>query len=216
MKLAGLPLLLIALVASLAHASAAPLDADTCAKLQSEQEQLENAGVEKDMAKGPAWAKDNLPYDKLVRVKRFIEIEEQLLFRCRNKAIVKLPPETDAANAGDRSDDKDDDDDDNNKAAAETPAKAVKAPTAPVKGAEPKQPATKPPPAAAAKKQEAAGAKKPAAKAAVQAPDLSSEPGVTAIEKRPPKAKVDDAYKVPPPDPGANPFADQLKLPMGQ
>src|SRR5215468_51747 len=95
---ARLPLLVLgfvlALAGALVQARAAPLDADTCGKLQSEQEQLENAGVEKDMAKGPAWAKDNLPYEKLSRVKRFIEIEEQLLFRCRNKAIVHLPPET--------------------------------------------------------------------------------------------------------------------------
>jgi hypothetical protein len=36
---------------------------------------------------------------------------------------------------------------------------------------------------------------------------------VTSIEKTPPKAKVDDAYKAPPPDPSVNPFAGQLNLP---
>jgi hypothetical protein len=212
---ARLPLLIIVLVAALAQARAAPLDADTCAKLQVEQEELENAGVEKDMAKGPAWAKDNLPYDKLVRVKRFIEIEEQLLFRCRNKAIVHLPPETEAATAGDRGEDKDDDDDNgsaDNKADKDAPAKAAKPAAAPVKGADKKAPVQPAP----ARKQDAAGAKKPAKAVARQTPELSSEPGVTAIEKRPAKTKVDDAYKVPPPDPNVNPFTDQLKLPMGQ
>src|SRR5262245_34618188 len=111
---ARLSLLVVALGLALAQARAAPLDADTCATLQLEQEQLENAGVEKDMAKGPAWAKDNLPYAKLAHVRRFIEIEEQLLFRCRNKAIVHLPPESEAATAGDRADDKDDDDENSN------------------------------------------------------------------------------------------------------
>ncbi|HEY7548474.1 MAG TPA: hypothetical protein VH913_03030 [Hyphomicrobiaceae bacterium] len=213
-----LPLSLVALAALAAlagaptQARAAPLDAETCAKLQGEQERLENAGVEKDMAKGPAWAKANLAPEKLNLVQRFIEIEEQLLFRCRNKVIVNLPAETEAPATGDQAEqDKDDDDKD---AATKAPtSRAAKAAAPKPKVPTPKKaaaaPAAKPPPA---KKLEAGGARKPPSKAAAR-PTLSSEPGVTAVEKRPARAKADDAYKPPPPDPNVNPFADQLKLP---
>jgi hypothetical protein len=198
----------LAALAALTQARAAPLDAETCAKLQGEQERLENAGVEKDMAKGPAWAKANLAPEKLNLVQRFIEIEEQLLFRCRNKAIVNLPPETEAPATGDQAEqDKDDDDKD---AATRANSRAAKTAAPKPKVQTPKK-ASAAPAARPAKKVEAGG-RKPPSKAAAR-PELSSEPGVTAVEKRPARAKVDDAYKPPPPDPNVNPFADQLKLP---
>ncbi|HEY1244866.1 MAG TPA: hypothetical protein VGF29_08550 [Hyphomicrobiaceae bacterium] len=199
---------LAALAAGLTQARAAPLDAETCAKLQGEQERLENAGVEKDMAKGPAWAKANLAPEKLNMVQRFIDIEEQLLFRCRNKVIVTLPSETEAPATGDQAEqDKDDDDKD---AATRANSRAAKTAAPKPKVQTPKK-ASAAPAARPAKKVEAGG-RKPPSKAAAR-PELSSEPGVTAVEKRPARAKVDDAYKPPPPDPNVNPFADQLKLP---
>jgi hypothetical protein len=179
-----LPLIaLVALAVALTQARAAPLDADTCAKLQTEQAQLESAGVEKDMTKGPVWAKANLGLERMQRVQRFIEIEEQLLFRCRSKAIVHLAPETEAATGNRADQDKDDENDDD------------KASTAKAKPAA--QPAAKPA-AGASKRQGSGTAKKPPARAAARE---SAEPGVTTIQKRPPKAKVDDAFKVPPADP---------------
>ena len=48
------------------------------------------------MAKGPAWAKANLPPDKLQEVRRLIEVDEQLLFRCQGKPLVLLPSSVDA------------------------------------------------------------------------------------------------------------------------
>jgi hypothetical protein len=179
---------LAALAAALSEVRAAPLDAEACARLKVEQGQLEDAGVEKDMAKGAEWAKSNLGLEKLQRVQRFIEIEEQLLFRCRSKTIVSLHK--------DRDDDKDDDDkDDDDKDAAPKPEAGQ------AKEADPKlkqQPA-------AAKPRKPEPAKSP--KASAREP---AQPGVTSIEKRPPKAKVDDAYKAPPPDPSVNPFAGQV------
>ncbi len=202
-----LPILLAALVASLGaltHARAAPLDAEACTKLQTEHGELERAGVEKDMEKGPDWAKANLGLEKLQRVQRFIELEELLLFRCRSRAIVHLTPEREWSTDQDN-DDKDDKDDDGNEAAP----KGGKAGAAPAKAGDPKQkpqPAAKP--AATPKKQP------PKTAPAKAAADQPAEPGVTSIEKRPPpKAKVDDAFKVPPPDPSVNPFANQLNLP---
>jgi len=202
-----LPFLVAVLVASVAvltQARAAPLDAEACAKLQTEHTDLERAGVEKDMEKGPDWAKANLGLEKLQRVQRFIELEELLMFRCRSRAIVHLTPErewsTDQDN-DDKDDNKDDKDDDDNKAA--TPKGGTKA-------ADPKQktdPGRKAAPPSATPRKEAPGAKAPPAKAAA---GQAAEPSVTSIEKRPPKAKVDDAYKAPPPDPSVNPFSNQL------
>src|SRR5262245_50421243 len=131
-----LPFVVAALVASLAaltQARAAPLDAETCAKLQTEHSGLENAGVEKDMEKGPDWAKANLGPENLQRVQRYIELEGLLLFRCRSRTIVHLTPEREWSTDQDN-DDKDDNDDDNKEAAT----KGGKAGAAPAK-ADPKQ-----------------------------------------------------------------------------
>jgi hypothetical protein len=197
---------LVASAAALTEGRAAPLDAETCAKHQIEHTELERAGVEKDMEKGPDWAKANLGLEKMQRVQRFIELEEVLLFRCRSRTIVHLTPEREWSTDQD-SDDKDDNDDD------KEATKGGKAGAAPAKAdptkADPKQkpPAAKP----------AATPKKPPPKTAPakSAAEQPAESGVTSIEKRPPpKAKVDDAYKVPPVDPSVNPFANQLNLPM--
>ncbi|HWE21445.1 MAG TPA: hypothetical protein VG758_30450 [Hyphomicrobiaceae bacterium] len=206
-----LPLYLVALVALLTPARAAPLDADTCFKLMGEHNQLEAAGIEQNMAKGPAWAKANLAPEKLAQVQRFIELEELLLFRCRGKSLVNLPPEQEPPATGDQAEQ---DKEDRTKE-AESPASAAPKP----KASEPKPKADAGKkagaqqagqPAAQPKKQDPTPAKKPQPKAAARQP---TEPGVTSIEKTPPKAKVDDAYKAPPPDPSVNPFAGQLNLP---
>jgi hypothetical protein len=204
MRSGRLPLLVAVLAASaaaLTPAGAAPLDAESCAKLETEHNDLEGAGVVKDMEKGPDWAKANLGLEKLQRVQRFIELEELLMFRCRSRAIVHLTPEREWSTDqdGDDKDDKDDDDKHAAPKAGAAPAKATDPKQKPDAGKQGSPPAAKP----------AAAPKKPP-KAAGQ----PVEPGVTSIEKRPsPKAKVDDALKVPPPDPSADPFADQLKLP---
>lgn len=194
---------LIALIAALTQARAAPLDAETCTKLKGEQEQLELAGIEKEIAKGPAWAKALSP-EKLDQVRRFIDVEAQLLFRCRNKALVHLPPDLEppapqADQGKGEAAPKD--------AAAPSPAAKAPKPDAKQK-AKPKAdkagkdaaPAAKP--ADKPKKPEPGPAKKPAAKAAERQPAAS-----------PAKAKVDDAYKPPPPDPSVNPFAGKASSP---
>src|SRR5262245_26658494 len=121
-----LPLYLIALVALLTPAGAAPLDADACFKLMGEHNQLETAGIEQDMAKGAAWAKANLAPEKLAQVRRFIELEELLLFRCRGKSLVNLPPEQEPPATGDQAEqDKED-----KAKEAESPASAAPRPKA--------------------------------------------------------------------------------------
>jgi hypothetical protein len=192
---------LVASVAALTQARAAPLDADTCAKLQTEHGELEQAGVEKDMENGPDWAKVNLGLEKLQRVQRYIEVEELLLFRCRSRALVHLTPDREWS-ADQDNDDKDDKDD-----KGEDDKDAAPKPGAPAKATEPKKPD-------AGKKAAPQPAPKPARAPSARGAGQPAESGVTSIEKRmPPRAKVDDALKVPPPDPSVDPFASQLKLP---
>ncbi len=202
MRSARLPLVVAALVASVAaltQARAAPLDAETCAKLQTEHTDLERAGVEKDMVKGPDWAKGNLGLEKLQRVQRFIELEELLMFRCRSRALVHLTPDREWSTDQDNEDKDEKDDDD--KAAA---SKGGKGATAPAK-AEKTDAGKK-----VAPKKADPGVKPAKAAPAKAAQGQPAEAGVTSIEKRPPpKAKVDDAYKAPPPDPSVDPFANQ-------
>lgn len=61
---------------------ATPLDKESCDKLKAEKQSLTTLGVEKDMAKGPEWAKSNMKPAQLDLVKRYITVEEQIKFRC--------------------------------------------------------------------------------------------------------------------------------------
>lgn len=61
---------------------AAPLEKEACDQLQTEKQSLTQQGVEKDMEKGPEWAKANLQPTRLELVKRYISVNEQIKFRC--------------------------------------------------------------------------------------------------------------------------------------
>lgn len=71
---------------------AAPLAKEACDQLAAEKARLVAAGVADRMSKGPIWGKANLAAEKLSEIERFIEVEEQLSFRC-GLARVKLAPE---------------------------------------------------------------------------------------------------------------------------
>jgi hypothetical protein len=47
------------------------------------------------MSKGPHWAKSNLEPARLEQIKRLLEIDEQLLFRCGGRPLVSLPKDPD-------------------------------------------------------------------------------------------------------------------------
>src|SRR5262245_20415093 len=83
MRLAGV-LAAAALIATGAAslAPAAPLDNETCAQLKREVVDLDGIGARNNMAKGPAWAKANLSSAQLEQIKKLIEIEEAIAFRC--------------------------------------------------------------------------------------------------------------------------------------
>lgn len=85
-------------VASLAAASsgalAASLDKSACNDLSAELSGIVAAGTRADMAQGPEWALANLPPEKLASIRRLIEVEEQLEFRCgsgRNRIAATSP-----------------------------------------------------------------------------------------------------------------------------
>lgn len=80
---AGLVLaMLLAPLPIIGAAEAARLDKDACEALKTEHANLVGAGVRDQMAKGPEWAKANLPRDALAGIRRLIEVEEQIAFRC--------------------------------------------------------------------------------------------------------------------------------------
>ncbi len=81
----GLPLIvgLCAAGAGLVgQAAAAPLAKEACDALKSEQVALISTGLRADMARGAAWAKSNLGAERLKKIARLIEVDEQVLFRC--------------------------------------------------------------------------------------------------------------------------------------
>jgi hypothetical protein len=155
-----------------------PLTKEACDTVKSEQDTLAAAGVKEDFAKGPEWAKANLPRERLQQIRRYIELEEQLLFRCGLARLRFTPPAGDEeAHAGE--------------AAGASAGRKVE-PTA----------APKPFPPASAKKA-APTPRQPSA----------SEPATGVKPKPRPKPKIDDAYRPPPADPDADPFARQLAKP---
>jgi hypothetical protein len=63
-------------------ALAQPLDPAACDLVKIEHDALSSSGVTALLQRGPEWAKANAPKSDLVRVARWIELEEQLTFRC--------------------------------------------------------------------------------------------------------------------------------------
>jgi hypothetical protein len=84
--------LLAAATLAVPTAWAGPLTRDVCEKLEVELADLAAAGAQADMAKGPAWARANLPPERIERIGRYIYVSEQLTFRC-----VKPKPDKAAA-----------------------------------------------------------------------------------------------------------------------
>jgi hypothetical protein len=74
------------------RASAAGLDKEACGTLALELKGLQALKVEELMAKGPDWAVANLSQGDLNLIQRFIEVDEQIKFRCKSPSmLVKLP-----------------------------------------------------------------------------------------------------------------------------
>jgi hypothetical protein len=185
-------------------AAAATLEQDACAKLKTELLQLELAGTRTSMAKGPDWAKANLGTDKLQQIKRLLEVEEQILFRCQGKPLVVLPEGVDgeaAAVPADRSKD--------GTAAAKPAAESKGAATA----KEPQPPGKAKAAGPTGAKAAGAAATAPPGKAAGAA-KAAPEPAATAAAPKPkpkpkPAPKVNDAYRPAPAQPADGPGASK-------
>ena len=81
-----------------AGASADRLDKSACNVLNAELAGLVATGTRDDMERGPAWAKTNLQHEKLQKIMRLIELEEQLEFRCgmsRSRVAATAPAKVD-------------------------------------------------------------------------------------------------------------------------
>lgn len=81
-------------------ASANTLDDQACQRLRTERQALTVLGIDKHVEKGAGWAKERLTVADLNLVKRYLDVFEQLKFRCDKLIALAEPAE------------KDDDDDD--------------------------------------------------------------------------------------------------------
>lgn len=178
MTRSGISLVIAALLLQGSAARAAQLDKDSCAKLKTEQAQLEQGGTRGSMGKGPEWAKVNLAPEKLEQIRRLIELDEQLLFRCGGRPLVVIPHDPDPAAREVESKDG---------AAKGPPAKAAKAPDAEKKQVVPLKKAAAPP------------ANQPAKGAAKETPPVKTAPRPEATSA-PAKEGEDKKAAVPPVD----------------
>jgi hypothetical protein len=70
-------------------AGAEPLDKQSCAGLQNQRKQLFNADMQAALEQGPDWVKKHLTDEAIERVRRFLDVEEQIQFRCRGGGVDK-------------------------------------------------------------------------------------------------------------------------------
>ncbi len=66
-----------------ASAKAAPLDKAACAKLAQDMQNMKALDVDKLMERGPAWAVSHLSPSDLGLVRQYIDLDEQMKFRCQ-------------------------------------------------------------------------------------------------------------------------------------
>ncbi|MFV0297504.1 MAG: hypothetical protein ACK5JT_15420 [Hyphomicrobiaceae bacterium] len=72
----------ITVAMGVAAAQGEPLSTDACEKLRSEHADLVRAGLPDIVKKGPDWGRANLTAVQLGQVKKYIEVDEMLTFRC--------------------------------------------------------------------------------------------------------------------------------------
>ena len=126
MRLVAAAILAIAAGATIVRVAAEPLAKEACEALVAELRTLTAAGAKDNFAKGASWGKANLSGDRLKQVGRYIEIEEQLNFRC-GFARVRFSLPADEETAGTAEEPK----------AAPAPKPAPKTKVKPKTGAEP-------------------------------------------------------------------------------
>lgn len=87
-------LLVVAAAMPYGAAQAAPLEAEECEALKSEKKTLLTPMVQEALKRGPDWAKDHLhDYEKFVQIRRYLQVEEKVAFRCRTDGVRVPKPE---------------------------------------------------------------------------------------------------------------------------
>ena len=195
---------LAALLLGLPGAMASPLDKASCDQLKLELGQLEQGGVRANMAKGPEWAKGNLKPEQLEQVRRVIEVDGQLLFRCNGRPLVVLPKDLEEPREDGSEPPSAKEEEHAVRPAPEQPAPGKAAATD--KAATNKAATTDKTAARKAKPLSGAREEQRAA-AGVVASGTKAKANSKGNAKA--KPKPDDAFKPPPSDPHADPFANK-------
>lgn len=73
-------------------AAAGPLDEGSCERLRMEQEALTVLGIDRYFNNGADWVKSNLTSADMNLVQRYVNVFEQLKFRCPERVAGKTGP----------------------------------------------------------------------------------------------------------------------------
>ena len=76
---------------TIAVVTAEPLDKESCANLQVERKKLLTREMQAALEHGPDWVKDHLDDESIDKVRQFLSVEEQIVFRCRGGGVAKVP-----------------------------------------------------------------------------------------------------------------------------
>lgn len=87
----GWAVLAACILASGGSAEAAKLDEAACDGLKAERARIETEALKSDMSKGPQWAKENLPAERLKEIEQLIGLQESIDFRCQLPKPAGLP-----------------------------------------------------------------------------------------------------------------------------
>lgn len=82
MRLSRITPVFFVLLSTAAMAGDLEADVAQCHAFETERTTLVASGVDADMAKGPEWARANLPANRMQQIMRYIHVDEQLKFRC--------------------------------------------------------------------------------------------------------------------------------------
>lgn len=187
-------------VAAPLRATSAKLDEDTCNQLRLEQMAFKQSGVVADYERGAEWARTNLTAERMREIERYIALDEQVKFGCRDAKLtldaqraadearkIELGVEADPK-AGAQDTGASDDEEPSSPAPAKSKASAANAGDNPLDAPVVKK---KPRPATPVQGEPVP---KPQAKADAASSD---EPAPKVKPKSKPKPKADDAYSAP-------------------
>ena len=69
------------------RAAAEPLDKASCASLASDRKKLFTRSMQAALDRGPDWVKEHLNDQEIEQVRKFLDVEAQIEFRCRGGGV---------------------------------------------------------------------------------------------------------------------------------